>query len=216
MPIRGETPMDRARTKDEQRFASTERILACALELFVRHGYRATTVDLIAARAGLTKGAVYFYFKTKEAIMLRLLDDAEGAVVDPVVALMSEGGAEADALDKMVRFLHHQSAAALSHPRHHLLLILTSIEFYGTNTRIEVRVRAIYRRLYASVEGFVHQGQAEGEVRTDLRSHELTAILMAVRDGTLIEWYRRPGELEGSDLTRAARVLLLDGLKARS
>jgi hypothetical protein len=32
---------------------------------------------------------------------------------------------------------------------------------------------------------------------------------------TLIEWYRRPGELDGKILTRVSRLILLDGLRAR-
>ena len=200
-----------ANKKDEQRSASIERILQCALDLFVKSGYRVTTVETMAAQAGLTKGTVYFYFKSKDAVMLRLLAEAEAIVVDSTLAELERAGP--GALDKLVGFLNHQSVIALAHPHHLLLLILMSIEFYGTNSEIEVRVRAIYRRLYACIEGVVHQGQAEGMIRTDIRSHELTSIVMAAHDGVLIEWYRRPGELDGRSLTRAARATLVDGLR---
>jgi AcrR family transcriptional regulator len=206
--------VQRANKKEEQRLSSIERIMNCALDLFVTNGYRATTVETIGARAKLTKGAIYFYFKSKEAILLRLLEDAETIVVNPVVALTED--TSSPALDKLVAFLHQQSNVALSHPQHLLLLILMSVEFYGTNTEIEVRVRRIYLRLYTYIDGFIHQGQAEGSIRSDIRSHELTAVVMAGHDGTLIEWYRRPGELEGTNLARVARLTLLDGLKARS
>ena len=53
--------MDKPTRKDVQRSASTERILHCAIELFVKSGYRATTVDMIAERAGLTKVHVFPY-----------------------------------------------------------------------------------------------------------------------------------------------------------
>ena len=197
--------------KDESRAASIERILACAIELFVRNGYRATTVEVIAAQAGLTKGAVYFYFKTKDAILLRLLDEAEAIVVEPVLARMA--GSVASAADRLVAFINHQAQLGLHHPRHVLLLILMSIEFCGSASEIEARVGGIYRRLYECVEGFIRQGQAEGGFRTDIRAHELTAIVMAGHDGVLVEWYRRPGELEGRTLTRALRAILVGGLK---
>ncbi len=206
--------MAKVNKKQEQRSASIERILHCALDLFVKNGYRATTVDTIAGNVGMTKGAVYFYFDNKTAIMLRLLDQAEAIVVDPVVARIE--GSEATAIEKLVAFLNYVSMIALQHPRHRLLLILTSIEFYGSNTEIEVRVRSIYRRLYSFVEHFIHQGQVQGTIRADIRSHELTSIVMAYFDGTLIEWHRRPGELDGKSLTLAARSTLLDGIKAHS
>ena len=179
----------------------------------MKNGYRATTVDTIASDVGLTKGAVYFYFKNKTAIMLRLLHEAERIVVDPVVTRIE--GINASAIDKLVAFLNHVSMIALQHPQHRLLLILTSIEFYASNTEIEVRVRDIYRRLYSCVEHVIHQGQVQGSIRVDIRSHELTSIVMAYFDGTLIEWYRRPGELDGKSLTLAARSTLLDGIRAK-
>jgi AcrR family transcriptional regulator len=205
--------MRKANKKGEQRLSSVERIMKCALELFVTNGYRATTVEMIGVRAKLTKGAIYFYFKSKEEILTRFLDDAETIVVNPVFALAED--INKPALDRLVAFLHQQSNVALSHPQHLLLLILMSVEFFGTNTEIEKRVKAIYLRLYTYIDGFIHQGQTEGSIRTDIRSQELTAVVMAEHDGTLIEWYRRPGELEGKNLTRVARLTLLDGLKAR-
>jgi len=57
-------------TKREQSEASLERILESALGLMVSKGFNATTVDEIARNAGLTKGAIYFHFENKTAIML--------------------------------------------------------------------------------------------------------------------------------------------------
>ena len=52
-------------TKKEQRRASVENLLSAALKLFITQGYHATSVEQIAHAAGLTKGAVYFYFKNE-------------------------------------------------------------------------------------------------------------------------------------------------------
>jgi AcrR family transcriptional regulator len=43
-----------------------ERLLKAALDVFSEQGYLATSVDEIAARAGVTKGAIYYWFKDKE------------------------------------------------------------------------------------------------------------------------------------------------------
>jgi AcrR family transcriptional regulator len=42
-----------------------QRILDAALEVFGQHGYRGASVDDVAIRAGVTKGAVYYYFSDK-------------------------------------------------------------------------------------------------------------------------------------------------------
>ena len=202
--------MKKLNKKKGQRVASTENILACALDLFVKNGYRATTIDVIAAKAGLTKGAIYFYFKSKDAIMLRLLDQAEEFIVHPISSHIAGAGPTADA--KLVKFIHTQSLLGLAGPEHFLLLILVSIEFCGAGNKIETRVKAIYRRMYAEIEQVIAQGQRQGMFRTDFGSHELATIVMAAHDGVLVEWYRRPRELSGKSLANALRATLLHGL----
>lgn len=205
--------MKKPTKKEEQRQHTTETILACALDLFVGNGYRATTIDVIAAKAGVTKGAIYFYFRTKEAILLTLLEQAEEYVVAPIESHLAEAGPKAD--DKFVRFIHSQSQLGVTRPQHVLLLILVSIEFRGAGNDIEARVRAIYRRLYGHIEQIIQLGQSQGIFRRDLASPELTAVVMAGHDGVLIEWYRRPDELTGRKLARALRATLLNGLLQR-
>lgn len=43
-----------------------DRLLKAALDLFSEQGYLATSVDEVAARAGVTKGALYYWFKDKD------------------------------------------------------------------------------------------------------------------------------------------------------
>ena len=192
---------------------TTRRILECALRLFVINGYSGTSVDEIAAAVGMTKGAVYFNFRSKEDMLNKLLDEAEKIIVDGAIAAVAQ--AAPTAIEKLVVFMNHQASVALSHTHHLLMLILMSIEFFGSNTETEVKVRATYRRLYSCIENIIHLGQVEGTIRKDIRSYDLTSIVMAEHDGVLIEWYRRPGELQGPSLTRAARSLLIDGIRAR-
>ncbi len=48
--------------------ARPSEILAAALETFVEHGYAATKLEDVAKRAGVTKGTLYIYFESKEAL----------------------------------------------------------------------------------------------------------------------------------------------------
>jgi AcrR family transcriptional regulator len=54
----------RARRKAER----PAEILDAAFEEFLKHGYSATRLEDVAARAGVTKGTIYFYFDTKERV----------------------------------------------------------------------------------------------------------------------------------------------------
>ena len=70
--------------------ANRERLVSAARALFAERGYAAVSVDEIAARAGLTKGAVYYQFKDKRD----LFRAACAAVIDEIVARVSTGTME--------------------------------------------------------------------------------------------------------------------------
>lgn len=204
----------RATTKREQREASTERILASALTLFVSKGYRSTTVDDIARACELTKGAVYFYFPSKATILLALLDEIEDLMVSKMVARVSQAGPLV--ADKLIAFLHSGAGMGNDKPALILLFILMLLEFNGAKDEIEVRVKAIYQQICLSVEEVVHRGKLAGEFRTDLETHEIAAIVMAMYNGTFMEWYCRPTYLQGRELVRSARQITLSGILKKS
>jgi len=198
-------------TKKEQREASVEGLLAAALSLFVTRGYRHTSVEQIADAAGLTKGAVYFYFRNKEALLLALLDRVESVVVDDMIQGVSAAGPDADA--KMVAFVHGQARLGVDGAGHVLLLILMSLEFAGSDDAIDRRTQDIYRRMYRIIEGIIGQGREAGRFRSDLPLAEQAAIVMAGHDGTFLEWYRRKADFSGEALVRALRTATLGGLR---
>jgi AcrR family transcriptional regulator len=58
----------------EQARATRRRIIDCARELFVQHGYAATTLDQIAAQAGVSVQTVYFHFGNKRTVLKEIVD----------------------------------------------------------------------------------------------------------------------------------------------
>src|SRR6516165_8667830 len=72
--------------KQTERSAATiGAILAAARTLFAEGGFEATSIDAIATKAGVAKGAVYHHFQSKEEIFTRVLDgvQAELAAAPP-------------------------------------------------------------------------------------------------------------------------------------
>ncbi len=60
-------------TRAEQQAQTRERLLTAAEQVVARLGYGGASIDLIAAEAGYSKGAVYSNFESKEAVFLELL-----------------------------------------------------------------------------------------------------------------------------------------------
>ncbi len=56
--------------REEKRQQTLKRITQTALGLFARHGYDATTLDMIAADAGISRRTFFHYFKSKDDILL--------------------------------------------------------------------------------------------------------------------------------------------------
>src|SRR5450755_1995281 len=61
--------------REEKSERSRRQVLDAALQLFSRHGYRATSVRGIAKEAGVSTGNVYHHFPDKESIFKTLLDE---------------------------------------------------------------------------------------------------------------------------------------------
>jgi TetR/AcrR family transcriptional regulator len=80
-------PNRRSRIQRENRSA----ILEAALDEFAGHGFRGATLDQIAERAGLSKPNLLYYFPSKEAIHVALLEGLLDTWLDPLRALDPAG-----------------------------------------------------------------------------------------------------------------------------
>jgi len=81
---RGRQPKFRRRAA-----ARPDEVLDAALDLFIENGFAATRVEDIARRAGLSKGAVYLYFPSKEEILTGLVRRAVAPVAADAMRLVA-------------------------------------------------------------------------------------------------------------------------------
>ena len=65
------------------------KILEESAAVFDAHGYTALTVNALAAATGISKGAVYFHFSSKEAIARQLVDDWNDIVQQTITTVVS-------------------------------------------------------------------------------------------------------------------------------
>lgn len=203
-------PPPRPRTKREQRRVSIERILESALACIMERGYHSTTVADIAEDAGVTKGAVYFYFENKSALFMALLEEIEALIVGELEAKMAAAGVAP--VHQLVAAIHAQGLLAANRSNHLVVFTIALVEFRGTGDPIEHRLRQIYDHLRQVIEGIIVRGQEAGQFNIGLTPSALTSIVLALEHGTLLEWYLRSSEMNGGDLVRAARTVLLDGI----
>lgn len=70
--------------QEERRSATLRAILSAAEKLFGNKGYEATSVDQIAASAGVAKGAVYHHFKRKKDVFEAVFERVSGRLVEAI------------------------------------------------------------------------------------------------------------------------------------
>ncbi|MBX3079805.1 MAG: helix-turn-helix transcriptional regulator, partial [Cryobacterium sp.] len=67
-----------------------ESILRVAAEVFIQHGYDATSMGQLAEKLGITKSAIYHHVPSKEYLLQlaldRALDSLEAILVDPLAS----------------------------------------------------------------------------------------------------------------------------------
>src|SRR5258706_15384253 len=111
-------PVPTRRVHTEQGIERKEQLLAAAQELFAANGFANTRIADICAAAGVAKGLFYWYFPTKESVVVELVRDmrqrlrrAQARAMDPAAPPLERirQGAEAS-----VRFIaEHRAYFAL-------------------------------------------------------------------------------------------------------
>src|SRR5512139_2202895 len=78
-------------------------LVAAALQLFVEKGFAATRLEDVATRAGVSKGTLYLYFDSKEALFKAVIEEGIMPVVAEGEAIAA--GHDGSAFDLLQRLL---------------------------------------------------------------------------------------------------------------
>jgi AcrR family transcriptional regulator len=96
----------RTRVARAERRDAREALLAAAAEVFALQGYRDSSVDEIAERAGYSKGAVYWHFSSKDDLFLALLEERIDRPMREMIELLESAPPDRDmAPEASLRFV---------------------------------------------------------------------------------------------------------------
>ncbi len=84
--------------KEERR----REILEAALHVFAKRGFDKATVDEVAERAGISKGAIYLYYKNKDALFFSLFEQKMDEAREPITEAMRSATSLPDLARKVV------------------------------------------------------------------------------------------------------------------
>jgi len=162
-------------------------ILAAAAKVFDAHGYAATTVEAVAEQAGIAKGSIYNYFRSKEELFAQVFDNVISVEFSDFWKVVK---ADRPAIDKLNTVLDLWYKRLAQYNRIGRLVL----EFWATAARGEhdkgpfwagfSKLYADSHRLIASV---LAQGAAAGEFGREFDTPLGAALIVALLDGIQIE-----------------------------
>jgi AcrR family transcriptional regulator len=200
--------MARPKSNEEYRLLSYATITRTALRLFVQNGYRNTSVDEIAAESRLTKGAVYYYFKNKEQLLLSILGEIDKNWSEQALPQLSRE--DSSPSERLARYATFDAAWAKERPDELMLLIMMSIEFANTDSEIKKRIEMIYTKTAAVLESIIEEGRKCGDFKPSMKSRDIALYFISSHDGNMLQWYRSGKDPEtGYVLARAYRQAIL-------
>lgn len=139
-----------------------DEVLDAAVTLFMDRGFAATRVDDIASAAGISKGAVYQYFPTKQAIFEALVRRAVGPLVDEAATAASR---RSDDPTKVIAGLVQAIAARLKDPTRAAIPLLVIAEAASFPELADFYRREVIARASAAFSALFEDAVACGQLR---------------------------------------------------
>ncbi|MEJ5224083.1 MAG: TetR/AcrR family transcriptional regulator [Anaerolineales bacterium] len=192
----------------QQRSEETRtRILEAALRRFANHGYSAASVDEICADAGVSKGAFYHHFRSKQHIFLELLN----LWLDGIDAGLETARRETvpDTLQGMTAALPAIFASADGR-------LPMFLEFWLQASRDEAVWQATiapYQRYTQYFTALIEQGKAEGSFRADVDAPSAARTLVGFAVGLLLQGLLVPSGVDWEKSAREGVEIFLKGLR---
>jgi TetR/AcrR family transcriptional regulator, cholesterol catabolism regulator len=188
--------------------AKEQEIIAVAARLFKEKGYRATTLEDIAAAVGMLKGSLYYYIRSKEELLYLVVRDPIRQAYNKLEEIVKSDApvqvkiAQAITNHMTLFHQHYPHIAVYLHDFHHLLQKLE---------KNAIETPKHYQRLWAEL---LQQGVNTGELRYDLDT-KVTGYAILGMCNWIYRWYNPHGALAAEDIAAIFTKLILEGLTQR-
>lgn len=194
-------PKQRTRATREQ---TRTRLLQAASEVFAERGYERASLDEVASAAGLTKGAIYSSFASKDELFYALMDERIGERLALVAGAVDRQSTVSeitrDAADRVVELMGSQ------HDWH-----LLFIEFWARAVRDPALHEEFARHRRAArgvIARFLERQAAQAKVELPAAADQLAVAVLALSNGIAIEHLADPETVDPGTFATILGLLL--------
>src|SRR5699024_5072243 len=192
-------------SRKKQGLKTKKRILEIALLLFSEKGFDNVTVDKIVDKAGVSKGAFYNHFKSKDEIFIYKFKEIDDFYEEFLKSLPDNISNR----DIIIKLVEGQMAFTEEYLGRDLV---RTIYINAISHRSNRTLAKKDRPLYLIVESFIEQGQKAGEFKLDFSAKETALIVTRSMRATIYDWCLFRGELNLVKEGNKSTSLILDGL----
>jgi AcrR family transcriptional regulator len=196
----------------QQRGADTRNLLLdVAGELFAQRGYDATSVAIICERAGVTKGAFYHHFASKQQVFLDLRDRWLAPLDAQFTVTRAAGETLPQVLQRIAELSQPIFEAVGSEQRRQVFLeLLSAARQDAAILPAMLAPRRKYRKLFAQL---IRAGQTEGTLRS-VDATLAAEVLVSLGFGFVMQSLLDPDGADWAKLAQQGIAMLMQGLAA--
>jgi AcrR family transcriptional regulator len=170
----------------------TQEVLEAATKVFARMGFHKARMDDIAQEASVSKGVLYFYFKSKDAIIEALLKHLfSGPILKTRQILQAEGTVQARLAELTENF--GQDVQLMQR------LMPISFEFYSLaarNKAVNDYLSNYFHEMMVALTEFLNQGIRRGELQAGLDTAQAARSIIAIYEGMTLLWILEKGKFD--------------------
>jgi AcrR family transcriptional regulator len=191
-------------TRAEKSAQTRAQLMASARQLFLRRGFHAASLELVAEEAGFTIGAVYSRFGSKADLFLAILDEH----IDRIVAEVVQVAGVDQPLGAHAELLAGRRMALLEREREWFPLVLEFWSHAARHERLRGEFAARHERLVDAYAGLIEADYARLGLPLPLAPEVLARAVVAMGNGIALERLADPGRVpEGLLSTMAVGFL---------
>ena len=157
-----------------------ERLLQAAFREVYRRGYQSASLDTILAAAGVTKGALYYHFDSKEALGYAVVEEIIAPDLRAKWLRPLQKGA--DPLDTLIGIVQGESVQPAA-VRGGCPLNNLAQEMSPLDEGFRKRLATVFHAWREGVAAALREGQTQGRVRRDVKPAEAAGFLIATLEG---------------------------------
>jgi AcrR family transcriptional regulator len=188
---------------------TVNRIIQAALELFVRNGYHGTSISDITRKVGVTKGALYAHFNSKDEVLIRIIEEFESRFIDELIRSVSDH--PGNALAKFHHAISFTSQFAAQNQDLCVFLTFLTTEL-NADVDFEPALKKVYRKYQRFISQLVQLGVQQGLFKKEL-DPDLTGLsFVAVHDGMLHQWVLNRNHIDVEKFVNNFQKIFLHGL----